>query len=311
RYDALLVMGWQTMAHVQLIGAARTSGLPLLIRGESNLLRRPAGGVRAAVRRFVWTPLRSALYRRMFARVDAFITIGRRNADYYRSFGVPDAKLFFAGYGVDNSHFALGAEQAAAARIRLRGEHGIGMESVVFVSSAKIIPRKRPLDLLTAFATLGGGGRDAHLVYLGDGAQRGEVEREARRLGVRDRVTVTGFVNQRSIPDWYAASDCLVLPSDTLETWGLVVNEAMAAGLPVIVSDAAGCAPDLVIASENGYTYPCGDVSALASRMIDILERGAPARRSMGERSRQIVAAFSPEHAAAVIADAVVELVKH
>jgi glycosyltransferase involved in cell wall biosynthesis len=105
-------------------------------------------------------------------------------------------------------------------------------------------------------------------------------------------VTISGFVNQRELPDWYAAADALVLPSDSRETWGLVVNEAMAAGLPVVVSDAAGCSVDLVREGENGFTYASGDVTALAERLASIVSLGDAGRRAFGERSHEIVKGF-------------------
>src|SRR4030095_2671554 len=97
---------------------------------------------------------------------------------------------------------------------------------------------------------------------------RAAIEARSAALGIANAVTIAGFVNQRALPDWYASADTLVLPSDSRETWGLVVNEAMAAGLPVIVSNAAGCSVDLVRERDNGFTYPCGDVDTLADRMV-------------------------------------------
>jgi glycosyltransferase involved in cell wall biosynthesis len=126
---------------------------------------------------------------------------------------------------------------------------------------------------------------------------------------LRSHVTITGFINQREIPDWYAAADCLVLPSDSFETWGLVVNEGMAAGLPVIVSDAAGCAPDLVEDGANGFSFPLGNTAALANRLQRIAEAGVAGRARMGARSREIVANFTLAGAADAIAAATVALV--
>ena len=105
-------------------------------------------------------------------------------------------------------------------------------------------------------------------------------------------MTIAGFVNQRELPSWYAAADTLVLPSDSRETCGLVVNEAMAAGLPVVVSDAAGCSPDLVRSGENGFTYACGDVAALTDRLTSIVALGPEGRTHLGKRSRDIVTQF-------------------
>src|SRR5581483_3191529 len=116
------------------------------------------------------------------------------------------------------------------------------------------------------------------------------------------QVVLTGFVNQGQIADYYAAADVLVLPSGH-EPWGLVLNEAMCFGLPVIASDAVGAAPDLVRPGENGWTYPVGDVDALARALEAAVED--PARRSaMGRRSRAIVAGYSYDADVAGILDA-------
>jgi len=296
-HDALLLLGWQTLAHVQMLRAAWQIGLPVILRGESTLQRTPVGGARAYARRTVWLPLRQRLYRAAFARAHAFLVIGSRNREYYRSFGVPDEKLFWAPYAVDNERFALPHADRATARARIRSRLGVGPETLVVTSSAKLIERKRPLDLVDAVAALRHRGIDAHALFIGDGEERPVIERRASARGIQSAVTIAGFVNQQELPSWYAAADMLVLPSDSRETWGLVVNEAMAAGLPVVVSDAAGCSPDLVREGENGFTYPCGNVGALVDRLASIAAVGPEKRNEFGNRSRDIVKQFGIEAA--------------
>ena len=297
-HDALLLLGWQTLAHVQMLKAAWQVGIPVILRGESTLQREPAARRRASARRVMWLPIRRRLYHAAFDRVQAFLVIGSRNRDYYRSFGVPDEKLFWAPYGVDNDWFSLADHDRAAARSRVRSRLGVGPDTLVFASSAKLIERKRPLDLVDAVAALHARGADVHALFIGDGEERTAIEQRAISVGIGRAVTIAGFVNQRELPDWYAAADALVLPSDSRETWGLVVNEAMAAGLPVVVSDAAGCSADLVHNGENGYTYACGDVAALADRLTTIVALGANGRREFGRRSREIVKDFGIDVAA-------------
>jgi glycosyltransferase involved in cell wall biosynthesis len=303
--DALLVLGWQTLAHLQLIRAAWRAGIPVIVRGESTLQRSPASGVRGLARRALWIPARVRLYTAAFRRVDAFLTIGSRNRDYYRSFGVPDERMFWAPYGVDNDWFHMTEPARSLARARVREEIGVGEKTIVFASAAKLIERKRPFDLVDAVAALRRRGIDAHALFIGEGELRDEIERRATRAGIDDSVTISGFINQTDLPAWYAASDTLVLPSDSRETWGLVVNEAMAAGLPVVVSDAAGCSVDLVRDGENGFTYPCGDVDALTDRMARIAELPPEQRRAFADRSREIVAGFGIDVAAFATATAV------
>jgi len=305
RPDAVLVLGWQTLGHLQMMRAAWKAGVPLLVRGESTLQRSPSSGLRGLARRTLWVPARMRLYGAAFRRVDAFLVIGSRNRDYYRSFGVPDEKVFWAPYGVDNDWFRMREPARALARARVRERLGLSDGAVVFASSAKLIERKRPFDLVDAVARLRRGGIDAHALFIGDGEQRDAVEHRAARYGIEDALCISGFVNQQELPAWYAAADALVLPSDARETWGLVVNEAMAAGLPVVVSDAAGCSVDLVKNGENGFTYACGDVAALAGKLGMLVTLGQDGRRALGHRSREIVAGFGIDVAAAATVAAV------
>jgi glycosyltransferase involved in cell wall biosynthesis len=291
-HDALLLLGWQTLAHVQMLRAAWHLGIPVILRGESTLERGPGTRAHSSIRRAMWLPIRRRLYGAAFDRVQAFLVIGTRNRDYYRSFGVRDEKLHWAPYAVDNDWFSLPDEHREAARARVRSRLGVRSETVVFASSAKLIARKRPFDLVDAVAAVRARGVDAHALFIGDGEERSAIARRAREKDIGGAMAIAGFVNQRELPDWYAGADALVLPSDSRETWGLVVNEAMAAGLPVVVSDAAGCSVDLVRDGENGFTYPCGDVAALADRLTSLAALGANGRRELGHRSREIVRGF-------------------
>jgi glycosyltransferase involved in cell wall biosynthesis len=153
----------------------------------------------------------------------------------------------------------------------------------------KLVEKKRPLDLIDAVSRVPG----THALYVGDGPLRGEAERAA----TGQPVTFAGFRNQSAMPEAYAVADVLVLPSDRRETWGLAVNEAMASGLPAIVSDAVGCAPDLIIPGVTGYSYPAGDRRALADALRRVVA-DPPAARAMGVAARGHVAGYSVECAA-------------
>jgi glycosyltransferase involved in cell wall biosynthesis len=166
---------------------------------------------------------------------------------------------------------------------------------VAFVG--KLVSRKRPQDVIRALHGL----RATHALFVGDGPLRAECEALASRLAVP--ATFAGFLNQTAIADAYASADVLVLPSDRRETWGLVVNEAMASSRPAVVSDAAGCAPDLIEEGVTGYTYPAGNVGALRNRIERFLTEPASLRR-MGTAAAAHVAAYSPEAAAAGVVQA-------
>lgn len=285
RFDALLVTGWNLWSYWQAIAAARRLRIPALVRGDSQL---------TTSRHVAWRATKRLVYPRLLGAFDAFLTVGRRNREYYREYGVAEDRLFASPHCVDNEFFA---RTAAAARLGGGPRRALGIpdNAVVFLFAGKLTGKKRPLDWLAALARLRQAGIDAWGLLVGDGPLRGEVEAYQQRHGTV--CTVAGFLNQQQMGSAYAAADALVLPSDAGETWGLVVNEAMACGLPVVASDAIGCAPDLVVESSTGFTYRCGDVEALADRMTR-LASDAPLRRELGARAAAHIRAFSPDAAA-------------
>ncbi|HEV2358042.1 MAG TPA: glycosyltransferase family 4 protein [bacterium] len=280
RYDAVVVHGYAHATEwLGFLGAWR-SGTPILLRGESTLLGRRAPWVAAAKRLALGSVLR---------RIRGALAIGMLNREFYRAYGVPDDRIFWVPYAVDNARFRADADRWGPSRAALREALGLPRDLPVVLYAGKLVSRKRPLDLLEAYARVTGDHPSA-MVFLGEGAERQRLEAAAAQRGL-SRVSITGFVNQGDIGRYYAAADILVLPSEH-EPWGLVLNEGMCFGLPLIASDAVGAVPDLVRAGENGFVYPVGDVPALADALRHLL--ADPARRArMGVRSREIVAAYS------------------
>jgi glycosyltransferase involved in cell wall biosynthesis len=222
-------------------------------------------------------------------RIDGALAIGTLNREFYRAYGVPDARIFWVPYAVDNARFGAESQRWRSSRPALRESLGLPADVPVLLYAGKLIERKRPLDLLDAYARLAAD-HPAAIVFLGEGAERGRLEAAAERYGL-SRVVITGFVNQQEISRYYAAADLLALPSSH-EPWGLVLNEGMCFGLPLVASDAVGAAPDLVRGGDNGFIYPVGDVAALAAALRRLLADPA-LRARMGARSREIVAGFS------------------
>jgi glycosyltransferase involved in cell wall biosynthesis len=165
----------------------------------------------------------------------------------------------------------------------------------VLVFAAKFIDKKHPLELLHSFARFVAGGGRAHLLMVGSG----ELHPACQAFATEHKlpVTFTGFLNQSHIADAYLAADCLVLPSDAGETWGLVVNEAMACGRPAIVSSLVGCAADLIAPRETGDVFRYGDWGEL-TRILGDYARDRERLQAMGIRAQQRVASYSPEAAA-------------
>lgn len=273
--DAVLVMGWQVEGLVQMLAAARRRGLPVLLRGDSgDQPPRPW-----AVRR---------LHRLLLAQASAVLTVGEANDRFYRANGVPEDRRFASPHVVDNDFFAAGAARWAPQRPALRRRWGIPPQAFCFLFAGKLQRKKHPLDLLDALARLrpDSGGPAVHLLMVGSGELEQACRERVAAAGLP--VSFAGFLNQGDIASAYAVSDALVLPSDHGETWGLVVNEAMACGLPAIVSDQVGCADDLVQEGETGLVFPCRDVAAL-SVALGAMARDPAAARRMGQAARERV----------------------
>ena len=222
----------------------------------------------------------------MLGRVDRFLYIGSANKRLYQRFGVPDSRLYSAPYAVDNERFAGQALALRPRRMELRRQWGIGDDAFCVLFCGKFIEKKRPLDLVKATRSLIASGqlRNIHLLFVGSGELGRELRQSCHVVYDADTAgsqapessiaagspselppaSFTGFLNQTEISRAYVAADCLVLPSDHGETWGLVVNEALASGLPCIVSDACGCAEDLV---DQRFSFGLGDIGILAERL--------------------------------------------
>ncbi len=261
RFDAVLLMGWHLRCYWQAVRACRRAGIPVLVRGESQLMT-TQGALKSLAKTFS--------HRWIVRQFDALLYIGSRNQAYLRNYGASDDRLFFSPYIVDNAWFAERSRLAQAARPGLRARLGIGAGEQVVLFAGKLIASKRPFDLVRALSMLARDGARARLVVAGSGPLQDPLARAAAELGVR--LDLVGFQNQTQMPQWYGLADLLVLPSDGAETWGLVVNEAMACGTPAVVSDAVGCGPDL-IEPGTGAVFPLGDVAALAEAIRTTLQR--------------------------------------
>ncbi len=287
RFDALWVHGYAHQALIRAIGAARALGIKVLLRGESHLGSESARPLRHVLKRI--------MIPRLFGRIDGFLTIGQRNREYYRAYGVPEARLFAMPYAVDNDFFRGRAAAARGTREELRAELGLAPGRPIVLFASKLQRRKRARDLLEAHAQILAGTADAPLPYLlivGDGEERAPLERRAREIAP-DSVRFAGFRNQTEMPRFYDLCDVFVLPSEA-EPWGLVINEVMNAAKPVIVSDQVGAAPDLVADGVSGVVYPAGGVAALArciQRVLASPEHGA----AMGARGLEIISRYSLE----------------
>ncbi|MFM6320749.1 MAG: glycosyltransferase, partial [Microcystis panniformis] len=179
---------------------------------------------------------------------------------FLESLNVDSERIFITPYVVDNEGIAKTAQLTN--RNQIRSEWQVPIDAVVVVFCAKFIPRKRPQDLVKAFALANVA--NSYLVLVGDGPLKESLQEEVEQLGIAERVKFLGFVKYSLLPQVYASSDLLVHPAEW-EPYGLPVNEAMVCGIPAVVSDRVGSGYDLVQEGVTGFTYPSGDVDALTS----------------------------------------------
>ena len=299
KIDAVVVNGWVVKTCLQTLAACRKLGIPCIVRGEANNLRpRP-----------LWKRL---IQRQLVRRYDAYLPIGTASRNFYRGYGVKDSVMFNAPYCVENDRFARAALEAAPRRNELRSRWQIPESAVCFLFCGKFETKKHPVELVQAFMSACSQLPDnessnhppIHLLMVGDGELRHQCEQLASRLSPLATITFTGFLNQSEIVDAYVAADVLTLPSDHGETWGLVVNEAMACGLPAIVSDQVGCASDLIRHDQTGWVFPFGNWDELAEVLVKVL-RQKEQIQGMSSACRDLIDLYSPEVAAKGIANAV------
>ncbi len=242
-HDAVVTHGYSNPWMLSAMAICRARRIPYLMRGDS-LPRGQSAGLRGL--------LRDVIARTAVVGSAAGLAIGQLNQEFYRRHKA--RRVFFAPYSVDDRRFA---SAPAASRSQLLARWGLRADHPVIMFCGKMYPGKRPLDLAAAIRLLT---CEVTAIFVGDGLLADRI----RSSLVPGEGVVTGFVNQSELPAYYHAADIIVLPSE-VENWGLVLNEAMAAGAFPVVSDRVGAAPDLVVGV--GEIYPCGDVARLAGAL--------------------------------------------
>jgi glycosyltransferase involved in cell wall biosynthesis len=204
-------------------------------------------------------------YRRLIPRFDACLATGVWSREYFQHYKARPERIFFVPHVIDSGWLQSETQRMAARRSELRQAWNVGDENVVFLFVGKFTETKRPLDFVRAVSEAAKAEKTVTGLMVGDGSLRPFCERFVQSH--RAPISFTGFLNQSQIARAYASGDVLVLPS-VGETWGMVVNEAMACGLPALVSDRVGCGPDLVTSGHTGLIFPHGNVSALSASMV-------------------------------------------
>lgn len=290
RVSTLWVEGWRFAAFWSAVRSARSLGLAVWMRGESTDLAPERWHAR------LW---KRPLLGRLLRNVETFLVIGSANRRFYRRLGIPDSRLAPAPYPVDNKGWRRRIDHHASERQGVRNAWGIAPDSRCVLFAGKLIAKKRPLDLIAAAQNVFRSERRLHLLIAGDGALRPQVE-AALSSPVSPPSTLAGFLNLSEMPRAFAAADYLVLPSDHGETWGLVVNEAMASGLPCVVSDRCGCAEDLVAPVDSQLVFRSTDVNDLTRALHHVI-RHTPVREKLWEAVERHSPAITVETVARLV----------
>lgn len=282
RFDVVIVfVGYVYASFWITTAAAKLKGIPLIFGTDAHEMASLDGkNWKIPIKRWIWP--------RLFGLMDIVVTPSTGGANLMHSIGIPAERIVRTTHSVDNDWWI---EQAAQAdRRAVRGEWRIPLDATVLLFCGKLQPWKRPLDILRAFAKAAA--PESCLVIAGDGPLRQALEDEASSLGIAERVRFLGFVNQTQLPAVYRSSDLLVLASE-YEAFGMVVNEAMLCGCPVVVSDRVGAHFDLVHEGKTGFVYSAGNVEALAAILRKILpDRGG--LHQMGNAARERMKDWSP-----------------
>ena len=258
--NAVHLTGYSYASHFGLLREMARKRIPVLFRGDSHLMdERP--GFKSFLKRI--------LLKKIFSWPSAFLYVGRHNKEYYKSFGVPDEKLFYCPHSIEVDRFAEPAAELEQKAREWRKELNIPENTIVGLFAGKFETKKRPVELMKW--ALEFSDKDWILVMAGNGEHEGEVRRIADANPERFRTLP--FQNQTRMPVLYRLGDFLILPSAYGETWGLAINEAMACGRPALVSDRVGCAPEMVIAGVTGEIFS-SDWGARLPRALS----GAPSR---------------------------------
>ena len=276
RPDAVVVYGYSSATTLLAIAWAVSHGVPLLVRGDSNLLDEEAKP------RLLLAVKRSFL-RWLTRHAGGFLAVGTSNSKYWLQYGAKPEQVFQAGYAVDNDYFRCETTRYRSTRLQFRSENG-WRHTYLLLYVGRLSWEKGLDVLIEALRRISATRPDIGLLIAGDGPQRKALEVQAQAL---PQVFFLGFRDWDQLPRFYAAADLFVLPSRR-EPWGMVVNEAMASGLPVLASRKVGAAQDLILEGQTGFVVPENDAEALASAIARACQ-STDRLRAMGEEAQKLI----------------------
>ena len=297
RPDVINLTGYYDPAQLILLIWAKSKGIRVVMQNESTAADQQRGG---------W---KEQLKRQVFRLCDGFFCFGSQAADYLIQLGVPPETILLRKNAVDNNALLAAYERTLPNRDSQQQEAGLRPKNFIFVG--RLIEVKNLPMLITAFAEAGKRSINSDewgLILLGDGVEHENLINHIQHLGVADRVKLLPGRPWFRVPEVLALSDVLVLPSQS-EPWGLVVNEAMACGLPVIVSNRCGCAVDIVHDGQNGFVFNPDQPAQLTYRLIQFMD-GTVNTRLMGQLAKEFIAPYAPQAVAKEMLDGFIKITK-
>jgi len=278
RPKVVCINGWSYGGCIAALDWCMANRVPAVMMSESTAYDHP---------RWLW---KEAIKRRIVGLCSASLVGGTPHRDYIAQLGAPLEQVFTGYDTVDNEHFQQGADRARRAGPHLREE--LGLPPRYFMACSRFVEKKNLSRLIRAYARYRetAGELAWSLVIVGDGELRDELLALRARLGLEHQVHFPVGLGGGELPSYYGLADAFIHASTT-EQWGLVVNEAMASGLPVLVSRSCGCAPDLVVPGFNGLQFDPLDVKSIAQAMVEMA--GSSDCATMGRNSRTVVARWS------------------
>jgi glycosyltransferase involved in cell wall biosynthesis len=291
-FDVVWMHGYNSLTHLLVAATHKLRRRPLFVREDQNLL---------SPRPWWKQALKQVGLRLVLANAYAFY-VGAHNKQWFRKYGVPEERMFFAPYAVDNDRLQRERAVLLHNRDRLRAQFQIPRRKPVIVTVSRLIAKKQPIALLDAYRHVRER-YDCALFVVGSGNLEDDLRSEVEKQGIPD-VVFAGFLDQRQIAQAYTVADIFALFSAYNETWGVVVNEAMNFDLPIVVSDRVGCAPDLVSHGTNGFVIPYDNREALAEALATLVQ-SPRLRARLGAASGERIRGRTYTASAALILDAI------
>ncbi len=289
--DAVAVNGWNNFGSLIAANCCIRRGIPMIVMSESSHEDEPR------------TSWKEIIKRRIIGLYSAALVGGQRHVEYLVELGMPREQIFTGYDVVDNGYFARLALEIRNSKIEIQKKYGLPEN--YFLASARFVEKKNLPQLMQAYAEyrqrsevrsrkseVSEPETPWDLVLLGDGPLRETLNSQLSTLNLQPHVHLPGFKPYDELPVYYALARAFVHASTT-EQWGLVVNEAIASGLPVIVSNRCGCAPELV--NGNGFTFDPTDQHEFTARLLEMASLSDEERKHLGDNSHRIAANFAPE----------------